>query len=127
MVKNKLRIFLEIKNKENKTELEELYLTLRNYNFIACELVVMLQKLEISFYDFVEKRKNNYLKNINSKTKEIMTKYKKEIEKIKETTEWDTDDITFEQIFLLEFEQAIKNIIKDLYYNRFNTLGGTYV
>lgn len=119
MAKSKIRIFLEIKNKENKTELEELYLTLRNYNFIACELVVMLQKLEISFYDFVEKRKNNYLKNINSKTKEIMTKYKKEIEKIKETTEWDTDDITFEQVFLLEYEQAIDNIIKDSYHNGF--------
>ena len=119
MVKNKLRIFLEIKNKENKTELEELYLTLRNYNFIACELVVMLQKLEISFYDFVEKRKNNYSKNINLKTKEIMTKYKKEIEKMKETTEWGIDDITFEQVFLLEYEQAIDNIIKDSYHNGF--------
>ena len=119
MVKNKLRIFLEIKNKENKTELEELYLTLRNYNFIACELVVMLQKLEISFYDFVEKRKNNYSKNINLKTKEIMTKYKKEIEKMKETTEWGIDDITFEQVFLLEYEQAIDDIIKDSYHNGF--------
>lgn len=42
-----------------------------------------------------------------------MTKYKKEIEKIKETTEWGTDDITFEQVFLLEYEQAMNNIIKD--------------
>lgn len=119
MAKSKIRMFLEIKNKENKTELEELYLTLRNYNFIACELVVMLQKLEISFYDFVEERKNNYSKNINSKTKEIMTKYKKEIKKMKEITEWGTDDITFEQVFLLEYEQAMDNIIKDSYHNGF--------
>lgn len=116
MAKSKIRMFLEIKNKENKTELEELYLTLRNYNFRASELVVMLQKLEISFYDFVKRRKNNYSKNINSKTKEIMTKYKKEIKKMKEMkeiTEWGTDDITFEQVFLLEYEQAMDNIVKD--------------
>lgn len=127
MVKNKLRMFLEIKNKENKTELEELYLTLKSYNFIACELEIMLQKLEIGFNEFIEKRKNNYSKNITLQTEKMITKYKEEIEIMKKTTKWDMNNITFEQIFLLEFEQAIKNIIKDLYYNRFNTLGGTYV
>lgn len=127
MSKNRLRMFLEIKNKENKTELEELYLTLKSYNFIACELEVSIQKLEIGFNEFVEKRKNNYSKNITLQTEKIITKHKEEIEIMKETTKWDMNNITFEQIFLLEFEQAIKNIIKDLYYKRFDTLGGAYV
>lgn len=112
MAKSKIRMFLEIKHKKNKTELEEFYLKLKSYNFIADELSVSWSKEHLSIKDFTEKRKENYLKNIN--VINSMNKYETIEKEMKKTIIWDLNNVTFEQIFILEFENAKNNIKKDI-------------
>ncbi len=106
--KDKMRIFLEIKNKENKTEIEEIYLALRDYNIKADELYLSYSKKYIDKKKFAKKRKENYLEHIDAI--KLRNKYKK----IVETIIWDSYNITFNQIFALSFLKASHNIKKDI-------------
>lgn len=116
MVKSKIRMFLEIKNKEKKTELEELYLLLISYNFTAEELLVSWSKEHLSLKKFCKERKENYLKYID--TIILMNKYEEIEKEMEKSIIWDLHNMTFEQLFILEFNNAVLDIKKDVMFMR---------
>lgn len=114
MTKSEVRMYLKIKNKENKTELEELYLTLREYNDICCNIDISYQKLKYDYNIYKNKRKNNYNKFIDEETLNLMVEIKYLFKLAMSNSKWDSDNLTFEEVLYINYEMAIENIKKDM-------------
>lgn len=124
MVINEVRFFLNVKSKEHKTEMENLYLKLRSYNFIAGSISVQYSKRHYDKAEFLQKRKDNYLDKITSDVLSLIEKYKEKVEDILENSAWEMGNITFEEVFAIQYKNAIENIKKDkTFLKRYNVIG----
>lgn len=114
MSASEVRIYVEIKRKENKTESENLYLKLRKYNNICCNIDISYQKLKYDYDIYKEERKNNYNKYINEELLNSMINIKNSLKFAMENLKSDYNSLSFEEVLFTNYEKAIENIKKDM-------------
>lgn len=114
MSASEVRIYVEIKRKENKTESENLYLKLRKYNNICCNIDISYQKLKYDYDIYKEERKNNYNKYINEELLNSMINIKNSLKFAMENLKLDYNSLSFEEVLFTNYEKAIENIKKDM-------------
>lgn len=103
------KIEKEIRHKENKTEMESLFLKMDYYNAIACEINVDYSKKHID--------KNTYNKERLENRKEYIHIFDKCMNidiKIRDKMRINRIISNFEQMFLKEYDKFKDNYIKDL-------------
>lgn len=103
------KIEKEIRQKENKTEMENLFLDMQYYNAIACEISVDYSKKHINKDTYNKERLNNrkeYILIID-KCADIDTKIRNKIGINRKVS-------NFECMFIKEFNELQDNYIKDL-------------
>lgn len=103
------KIEKEIRQKENKTEMENLFLDMQYYNAIACEINVDYSKKHINKDTYNKERLNNrkeYILIID-KCADIDTKIRNKIGINCKVS-------NFECMFIKEFNELQDNYIKDL-------------
>lgn len=111
---SEVRIYVEIKRKENKTESENLYLKLRDYNNICCNIDISYQKLKYDYDTYKEERKNNYNKYINEELLNSMINIKSSLKLVMGNIKLDYNSLSFEEVLFTNYEKAIENIKKDM-------------
>lgn len=103
------KIEKEIRQKENKTEMENLFLDMQYYNAIACEINIDYSKKHINKDTYNKERLNNgkeYILIID-KCADINTKIRNKIGINRKVS-------NFECMFIKEFNELQDNYIKDL-------------
>lgn len=103
------KIEKEIRQKENKTEMENLFLDMQYYNAIACEINVDYSKKHINKDTYNKERLNNRKEYILivDKCADIDTKIRNKIGINRKVS-------NFECMFIKEFNELQDNYIKDL-------------
>lgn len=99
------KIEKEIRHKENKTEMEQLFLDMQYYNAIACEINIDYSKKHMNKDTYNKERLENRKKYllIYDKCQSINKKINNKV-KIS----------NFEQMFINEFKELQDNYIKDI-------------
>lgn len=103
------KIEKKIRQKENKTEMENLFLDMQYYNAIACEINIDYSKKHINKDTYNKERLNNgkeYILIID-KCADINTKIRNKIGINRKVS-------NFECMFIKEFNELQDNYIKDL-------------
>ena len=110
-----------IRNK-NRTELETLYLIFRRYNLMVCMINDSYDKGEYNDKEYLKRRKQLYLEQINENTYHLANKNKEELKRIVNAVKTYKGSLTFEKVLAYNYITALKNIETDK-----NLIGENYV
>lgn len=110
-----------IRNK-NRTELETLYLIFRRYNLMVCMINDSYDKGEYNDKEYLKRRKQLYLEQINENTYHLVNKNKEELKRIVNAVKTYKGSLTFEKVLAYNYITAFKNIETDK-----NLIGESYV
>ena len=98
-----------IRNK-NKTELETLYLIFRRYNLMVCMINASYDKGEYNDKEYLKRRKQLYLEQLNDNTYHLANKNKEELKRIVKAVKVYEGSLTFEKVLAYNYITALKNI-----------------
>ena len=98
-----------IRNK-NKTELETLYLIFRRYNLMVCMINASYDKGEYNDKEYLKRRKQLYLEQLNDNTYHLANKNKEELKRIVNAVKTYKGSLTFEKVLAYNYITALKNI-----------------
>ena len=101
-----------IRNK-NRTELETLYLIFRRYNLMVCMINDSYDKGEYNDKEYLKRRKQLYLEQINENTYHLVNKNKEELKRIVNAVKTYKGSLTFEKVLAYNYITALKNIETD--------------
>ena len=101
-----------IRNK-NRTELETLYLIFRRYNLMVCMINDSYDKGEYNDEEYLKRRKQLYLEQINENTYHLVNKNKEELKRIVNAVKTYKGSLTFEKVLAYNYITALKNIETD--------------